>query len=489
MKTSDVPVCRLPLVLRPDPTRVLVRPFLPGANEHRVLGPRALRILARIFALPEKEIKALAQNVITDFDDRHIHIRAILEERFEAVKYILPTDDPVSEARRILIGSYFTQEYSIESAALFNPSIVPSPDQSGLAPHELRFIMSLRATGEGHISSITFRSGIISPEGDVRLDPASRMVTEPRVITGHLFETKLFERKLGELGLASEFSRSVLGYLGETFTGGELRSAISNQRRNNPHESAESASERMLFLAGSNYETAFDPRRPVSERIIFPFSPSQSNGIEDARFVRFDEGEGRFTYYATYTAYDGRVILPQLLETSDFLHFRICTLNGPAVSNKGMAFFPRKIQGLYCTLSRQDNENIHIMFSDHPHFWYESEIIMRPTEPWEFVQLGNCGSPIETEAGWLVLSHGVGPMRKYCIGAFLLDLDDPRKVIGRLKHPLIVPEAGEREGYVPNVVYTCGAIVHGPHLVIPFALSDSATTFARVQLKDLLDAM
>jgi predicted GH43/DUF377 family glycosyl hydrolase len=245
----------------------------------------------------------------------------------------------------------------------------------------------------------------------------------------------------------------------------------------------------MLVLARANYEIRFDPSLNVSERIIFPSSPTETNGIEDARFVRFTHDDGRVCYYATYTAYDGRVTLPQMLETEDFLHFKVGTLNGPEVRNKGFALFPRMVNGQYAMLSRQDNENIYLMYSDLPHFWYTKELIARPTYPWEFVQLGNCGSPIETAAGWLVLTHGVGPMRRYAMGAFLLDRDDPARLIGRLEAPLLEPDANEREGYVPNVVYSCGALVHGRDLVIPYAMSDYASSFATVPLDDVLNAM
>jgi predicted GH43/DUF377 family glycosyl hydrolase len=255
------------------------------------------------------------------------------------------------------------------------------------------------------------------------------------------------------------------------------------------HRELEPIAQGMVTLARSNYEILFAPEQPVSERIIFPSSPTEVNGIEDARFVRFRDDDGSVHYFATYTAYDGRVILPQMLETDDFLHFKISTLNGPEVRNKGFALFPRRINGLYYMLSRQDNENIFVMYSDNPHFWYTKELLARPTQPWEFVQLGNCGSPIETEAGWLVLTHGVGPMRKYAMGAFLLDLDDPLRVLGRLDEPLLSPNLNEREGYVPNVVYSCGGMLHGRELIIPYAISDYASTFATVSIDDVLSNM
>jgi predicted GH43/DUF377 family glycosyl hydrolase len=493
MSHPTIAVRRLPLTLRPNPSRVLMRPFLPtvpGQSEvHPVDSARAVKILSRLLALPDQQISALLDDVLRDFGNRHQSIREILAERYRKVADYLPTDSPISEARQLLIGSYFTSEYSLESAALFNPSIVAHPDQSNVEEGNVRIILSLRATGEGHISSITFRSGFIDRNGEIRLDPASRYVAEPRPIPSAVYERYLFLRKLTELELDTEFARQVLDCLGEKFTLDQLRSIVETLKPTYPDPEAPVIGDKMILLARSNYEVAFISDQPISERIIFPFSPSQSNGIEDARFVCFRDGDEPPIYYATYTAYDGRTVLPQLLETTDFVHFKVCTLNGAGVRNKGMAMFPRKIGGRYCMLSRQDNENIHLMFSEHPHFWHDSRIILRPAEPWEFVQLGNCGSPIETEAGWLVLTHGVGAMRKYCIGAILLDYQDPSRVIGRLRDPLVKPESDEREGYVPNVVYTCGGMIHGGRLILPYAVSDSATSFAVVALDELLRAM
>jgi predicted GH43/DUF377 family glycosyl hydrolase len=351
--------------------------------------------------------------------------------------------------------------------------------------------VSLRATGEGHVSSITFRTGVIDANQNITINTPTRFLTEPRQVPSASYEKALFERKLYELGLTSTFSRRVLEQLPDHFTLDQLRkkldATLQHVRPSDPE--CEAVSRGMLLLAQSNYEVQFPPESRVSERVIFPTSPSQSNGIEDARFVLFQNEDATRVYYATYTAYDGKVILPQFLETPDFLHFKFITLNGPAVRNKGMALFPRKVNGHYAMLSRQDNENIYVMYSENLHFWYSSELVLKPTYPWEFVQLGNCGSPIETEAGWLVLSHGVGPMRKYCLGAFLLNKDDPTQVIGRLRDPLLKPAEDEREGYVPNVVYTCGALLHGRDLILPYAMSDYATNFAVVSLDDLLAAM
>jgi predicted GH43/DUF377 family glycosyl hydrolase len=488
MSTESIHITRSKIVLRPDPSRVLLRPFMPG-NARRIGG-----IVTRILSLPEVQVLPLLNEVLAEFSTRHEKICETFLERFEVVGKLLSLDrGTVSDSRKLLIGSYFLTEFSLESAALFNPSIVPHPDQSGMTPGELRFIMSLRATGEGHLSSITFRTGTIGRDGRIEMMEAAGYLSEPRQIPNGCYDKVLFERKLRELGLTNEFTSRTIERLGQCFGLEELRGRITeglqqpvglHGKRGNA-----SAAKVMLGLAESNYEVQFCAGQEMSERVIFPMSPSQRNGIEDARFVHFQEEDGSHQYYATFTAYDGRVVMPQLLETSDFLHFRFITLNGPAAQNKGMALFPRKVNGLYAMLSRQDNENLYLVYSDNVHFWYEPQLILRPVFPWEMVQIGNCGSPIETDAGWLVLSHGVGPMRQYAIGAFLLDKDDPAKVIGRLREPLLKPTEDERKGYVPNVVYTCGALLHGDQVIIPYAYSDQATSFVTVALDEVLGAM
>ncbi len=429
--------------------------------------------------------------MLGEFADRHAQLETILRKRFEQVSLYLESNAQSSPEQQMLIGAHFTHEYSPESAALFNPSIVPHPDQTGLPPGALRFILSLRATGEGHISSVTFRMGMVSAQHRVTLNPPVPFVSEPDRVPNAAYEKGLFARKLEEAGVQNDFCRRVLDQLHEDFTLKELHRvlAASGLTTETSDVTASHAARGILLLAESNYEVNFAADSRPSQRVLFPSAPSQSNGIEDARFVRFQNDDGSVTYYATYSAYDGKIALPQLLETPDFLHFKFNTLNGPAVQNKGMALFPRKINGQYAMLSRQDDENILLMFSENIHFWQTPKVLMEPAQPWEFFKIGNCGSPIETEAGWLVLSHGVGAMRKYCIGAFLLDLNDPTRVIGRLREPLISPNETEREGYVPNVVYTCGALLHGRELIIPYAMSDSATTFATVSLDDLLAAM
>ena len=443
-------------------------------------------------SLSDEQTSEVLGQVSADFSQRHRQIGAAFLERFEEVQELLPADVVLSEERRLLIGAYFLAEYSLESAALFNPSMVPHMDQTRLAAGSLRFILSLRATGEGHVSSITFRTGVIHSGSRIEICKPTGFLTEPQQVHNPVYEKPLFGRKLAELGLTRELTRRVMNRLAGSFAMEELRTSLQAEQFRLPdgmtqedHEEAQG----IWMLARSNYEVRFQADLEISQRILFPATPSQRNGIEDARFVSFQNDDGTHIYYATFTAYDGRVVVPELVETSDFLDFKFITLNGPAAENKGMALFPRKVNGRYAMLSRQDNENIYLMFSENVHFWNEHQVILKPVFPWELVQLGNCGSPIETDAGWLVLSHGVGPMRQYCIGAFLLDREDPGKVIGRLREPLLKPNQKEREGYVPNVVYTCGALIHNGELIIPYGLADHATGFATVPLQEVLAAM
>jgi predicted GH43/DUF377 family glycosyl hydrolase len=441
--------------------------------------------------MTEDEVELELMAVHREFDSRHLDIEAALLENFDRVLPQVFTQRVLSRARRLLIGALFSGEYALESAALFNPSIVPHPDQGGVGEGALRFIMSLRATGEGHISSIEFRLGEISAEGGISLAPISRFVSAPELVPNPSYRKSSFVIKLHEMGFDNDCAEALMSTLGEEFSRSELGDSVARVKRETLTiaNDFKRTIECVQWLADSNYELLFSPSLALSERIIFPVSSNESNGIEDARFVRFVEEDGSVLYYATCTAYNGRAILPQLIETRDFLRFRMLTLNGSAVQNKGMALFPRRVNGRYAMLSRQDDENVFIMFSDNPHYWDNPLMLLRPAEAWESGKVGNCGSPIETEAGWLVLTHGVGPMRKYCIGAALLDLNDPTKVIGRLREPLLAPEGAEREGYVPNVVYSCGSLLHGQKLILPYAMSDKATSFAVVSLGTLLEAL
>jgi predicted GH43/DUF377 family glycosyl hydrolase len=475
-------VKRSDIQIRPDPSRVFFRSFEPSNRE------RIQRIVARVLALSRSDAEHEAALMLERFEGRHQKLQAFLLSRFDRVREHLISDQPLNHGERLLIGSYFTLEYSLEAAALFNPSIVPHPNQSGMEEGSLRFLLSLRATGEGHISSIVFRTGVINKRAEITLDLPSPFVAAAEVHPNPSYDKYLFERKLLELGLLSPFAQQLMDQLQDHFSFEDLSIVANLTLRRNRFGNGDSQQtvESVLSLARANYEISFDTGDDCSERVIFPTAPTEKRGIEDARFVAFCHDDGQKTYYATYTAYDGELVFPQLLETNNFSQFRISTLNGPEVENKGMALFPRKVRNQYAMLSRQDGENIYLMYSDQLHFWTKKTILMRPTFAWESVQVGNCGSPIETEDGWLVITHGVGPMRRYAIGAILLDLEDPSRVIGRLREPLLEPSQEERDGYVPNVVYSCGSLIHADKLILPYAMSDQSTSFATVSVKELM---
>ena len=476
---------RKSITIQADNSRVITKPFIPGPD-HRIK-----EVVNRVLALSDEEVETLLQQVLWDFSGRHRHFKETLINNYKKIKHCVPSSDSITMETRLLLGSYFTCEYSVEAAALFNPSIVLHPNQKELPEGSVRFIMSFRATGEGHISSIEFRSGKIDSEGNMDFDPVSNYVETPELCQDKLYNKHLFGLKLTEMTASNEVTSHMLGELGEVFTFDQLQGKIAKLQSASDFDPdhKRDAIDMAMWLARSNYEIKFRYDRRISERVIFPVSENESKGIEDARFVHFTDDDDSVTYYATYTAYNGFVILPQLITTKDFITFKVNTLNGKAVQNKGMALFPRKIDGKYVMLSRQDGVNNHIMFSENIHFWQESEIIQTPTHPWEFIQIGNCGSPIETDEGWLLLTHGVGAMRKYSIGIELLDLNDPSRIIGRLDEPILVPTDGEREGYVPNVVYSCGAMIHNDELVIPFAIADQRTSVAMISVPEVLSLM
>lgn len=442
-------------------------------------------IIGRVLGLADAEVADTLAATHRAFVNRHDSMVEVFHRSFEQVVNHIEHPEDLSEDRRMLIGAYFSHEYSIEAAALNNPSIVPAPDQSGLEPGELRFVLSLRAIGEGHISCIEFRSGVIGSDGEPRIDdPGPQPETGTRTLS--FYDKGFFTSRLMELGALNDISGPILDSLSEQFTIEEVEEAIRSQNRLTERPIAFETIRVIHWLASSNYSLDFDPESQLSERVIFPAGPTESQGMEDARFVDFTDDDGTVRYFATYTAFDGFQILPQLIETPDFVSFRIRTLGGIRAINKGIALFPRKIDGRFAALSRYDNESNYVMFSDTVRFWDDAERLQVPKSPWELVQIGNCGSPLETEAGWLVITHGVGPMRQYSLGAILLDLDDPRRVVGHLDEPILVPEEDERDGYVPNVVYSCGSLIHGDLLVLPYGFSDQATRIATIPVDDLL---
>ncbi len=422
---------RQALHLYPDPARVIVRPFKP-ATEPRDLNPtdktRANHIVERVLMLDSEAAASQLRDVLENFQGRHRNLLETFEARADEMEDAFLSHANFSKVQRQLIGAYFLHEYSFEAAALFNPSIVSHPDQSGAPPGGCRFILSLRAVGEGHVSSLTFRSGFIAANGSVSVDAPGRLAAIPK-----------------------------------------MAKFVSDSD-------------------GDHVEVAFEKNEDISERVIFPVTASQSNGIEDARFVEFVRGE-RKVFYATYTAYSGVAIRSELIETVDFVTFKMTPLRGSAARNKGMALFPRMIDGRYAMIARQDNENLYLIYSDDLYEWSGGTVILKPQFPWEFVQIGNCGSPIELDEGWLLLTHGVGPVRKYSIGAVLLDKTDPSRVLARSREPLVEPEPSEREGYVPNVVYTCGAMRHNDQIILPYAVSDTFSNFATIKIAALLQTM
>lgn len=484
-----IDITRLDIYLNRDPSRVITKPFLPGEEVFPDGRSRVGAVFSRILALADDEAAAAMDSVRQRFGNRHRNFPAILLRNFRLAADRVRDLPELSDDRRLLVGAYFTHEYAIEAAALFNPSMVPAPDQDGVGPGEARFIMSLRSVGEGHISSIEFRSGTINGCGELTLDPTTGFA-----VTGQrhppAFDRDLIRQKLGELGVLNVVSERLFGRLPRSFTMAELESAIEALDADGFDHAMRAETVRVLhLLASSNYIVAFGDEVPLSERVLFPSGPCESHGMEDARFVMFTDDDQSAVYYATYTAWNGSTIIPQLIETRDFRAFRVATLNGRAILNKGMALFPRKIAGRYAMLSRADGESIGVMFSHTVREWQTSQELCAPEQAWELIQIGNCGSPIETDAGWLVLTHGVGPMRTYGIGAVLLDLDDPTRVIGRLRDPLLLPGLDERDGYVPNVVYSCGGMVHGRWLFLPYGVSDMGAQIARIELGQLLDAL
>lgn len=485
----QVALNRKDIKFRPDTTRVIAR-FLYADDE------RAMNTIRSVLNMSENEASLALNQVLRDYSLRHRNISKIFEKHFNKIAHLvesLNTDHAMLDiSRKILIGSYFTMEYSIESAAFFNPSVVEHPDQSGTGPGEKRVILSFRATGEGHISSIVFRTGVLDKNNNLTIEPVGKLLEEAEHIRRHIYDKKSFAAHIDEL---QDFhtiipSRLILDKLNDQFTYGDLRKCIEDTRKTlHLASDKEILFNQIMWLASSHYELEFSLDTNISERVIFPVSANEKNGIEDARFVKFKDDDNKAIYYATYTAYNGSAILPKMLDTKDFYHFRILPLHGEIAQNKGMAMFPRKVNGNYAMLCRLDGFNNYLAFSDNITVWREAKLLQQPKFPWEFIQIGNCGSPIETEEGWLVITHGVGPMREYVLGASLFDLHNPGKEIGRLKSPILMPNAEEREGYVPNVVYSCGSMIHNEDLIIPYAMSDYASTYATVNVRELLNEL
>lgn len=521
----QVTVTRKKYLFPPDPSRIIAR-FLHLNDE------QSAEIIRKVLKMSEKDVNIAMSQLLRRYSRRHRNISLIFKKHFARLAPIFDkievNEEDLSESKQALIGSYFTMEYSIESAAFFNPSVVEDLDQSGTRSDEIRVILSFRATGEGHISSIVFRTGILDKYNNLSIEPVGKMLAEADVIKRNFYDKKTFQEKLIEMSKAENTISSaiiekpvdihdyanvippviissshakkkdpkvssfafILEKLEENFTYGELMKNLSRAVKNpNISEDQIKILNHMMWLASSHYEINFSIDSAISERVIFPVSATEQKGIEDARFVKFTDDDGDITYYATYTAYDGSSILPKLISTKDFYNFKILPINGHLAQDKGMALFPRKIHGKYAMFCRVDGVNNYIAYSENINVWNEAKMVQQPKYAWNLIKIGNAGSPIETEFGWLVITHGVGPMREYSLGASLFDLKNPEIEIGRLTQPLMMSNEEEREGYVPNVIYSCGSIIHNNELIIPYAMSDHSSTYATVNLKELIDVL
>jgi predicted GH43/DUF377 family glycosyl hydrolase len=474
---------RKPIRINPDPKRVIARFFFNGND-------RAKQVIERVMTISEEVAFGIVSPLLQEYSKRHRNITRVLNRHCSKLKPLfaeLNIDyDALTVSRKLLIGSYFTHEYSIESAAFFNPSIVEDPDQTELQEGNRRVIISFRAVGEGHISSITFRRALLDQENNITVLHAGSYIDEAEVVRNAVYNKKLFFDKAAVTQIDIGVLKELESKLDHHFEYSNLRKIITDSQKLQASDITKLEYDKILWLADSYYEIVFSLDTDISDRVIFPISEYERKGIEDARFVHFKNEDGSAIYYATYTAYDGSLIMPKLLQTNDFYNFKIMPLYGDGAQNKNLALFPRKINGKYVMISRIDGCNNYIMYSDKINIWEEPELLQQPKFAWEFIQIGNCGSPIETEAGWVVITHGVGPMRRYVLGASLLKLDDPAVEIGRLKEPLLIPNSDEREGYVPNVLYSCGSLVHNGKLIIPYGVSDSSTAFAEVDMNELI---
>ncbi len=482
---------RFDLTLVADPRRVVIKLYVPGedaalATTHQ---SRASGLIRRITRLDEQEVNELLDGTLQRFANRHHDLLSTFQHHYELVAHRVPPDVQLSPAARTLIGAYFSHEFSVEAAALCNPSMVEHPDQSGLEPGQLRVAISLRQIGEGHISSIGFIGAVLGPGNQMVLDDRSGplMIGQRTAARHHRHH---LAAGLAEEEVDNELSATVLNALPDRFDDAEAEDVLTHL----PAElmgraTAQATLEHIRRIIATDYAVTFPANVPLHQRVLWPSAPAESKGMEDARFVMVRDDDGRVAYRATYTAYDGRHIGGRMLRSRDLRHFDVTALRGPGARNKGLALFPRRVHGRQLALCRSDGETTGLSTRDDRSCWQEPVPLHVPRRGWELMQVGNCGSPIETDAGWLVLTHGVGPMRRYAIGAMLLDLDNPEKVIGELPQGLLDPDQNEREGYVPNVLYSCGGLVHDDRLWIPYGASDARVGFATIRLPDVLDAM
>ena len=484
----QVAVDRKPLKLYGDPTRVIGRFFWAGER-------RARQLIERVLLMDDDTVHDQLMKTLRGFAGRHRNLNEIFHQHLAAALGRVSDKrvevEAASDERRSLLGAYFTHEYSIESAAFFNPSIVPARDQTDLQEGEMRLVMSMRAVGEGHVSSVVFRNIILGKDNTPRAEPTSRFVGLASQVRYCTYDKSHFVDKTHrDSNVSEEMLQQLVGGLPDNFNHRELYERYWQLWQDFAEDSAERDELNLLMtVADAYYEVQFSLDTDLSERVLYPMIDFESRGMEDARFTEFTNEDGTTCYYGTYTAYNGKQIRPMLIETKDFYDFTIRPIYGEAAINKNHAIFPRKINGKFYALCRIDGINNYIISSDKLQVWDDARLLCQPIFDWQLYQIGNCGSPIETEHGWLVITHGVGPMRRYCLGAMLLDLEDPTRVLKRLPEPLLSPMADEREGYVPNVVYSCGSLLHNGELVIPYGISDEAARFATIPLANLINAM
>lgn len=465
--------------IKANPKRVILNFLQLGLTNN---SGRGHRLIGAVLSIPEAALDPLYREIRKEFASRHRNFDNYIDDNFEKVRSAIPNVDSISPLRKKVLGAYFSKEYSIQSAALFNPSMVAHPNQEGVKAGEKRFIISLRSVGEGHISSIEFRSGIVNAAGEISLDKETGFASR-----SHKEWNKIYHKKnlLKNTAVLDHFDQNILHLFKEEFTYNDyLKKADSKEFSYFDLTSRET----LCRILDTNYDVIADAQSSICERVIFPNAAGESMGMEDVRFVAFTENGGA-KYIGTYTAYNGHEISPQLIITDDFVHFKVRTMFGDAVNDKGMALFPEKINGQFAMIGRQGGEDLSIMYSDDLMIWKDYKVIMSPQDIWGYVQIGNCGSPIKTREGWLLITHAVGPLRKYVLSAILLDLKDPGKIIKKLNRPLLSPNAEEREGYVPNVVYSCGSMLHNDDLIVPYAMSDYASTYATVNVRELLNEL
>ncbi|MEW2328640.1 glycoside hydrolase family 130 protein [Micromonospora chersina] len=478
---------RQSVTLTPDPRRVIVKLFVPG-EDAAVVRTRAGALIDRVAHLDDEETGRLLRATFDRYGTRHRDLDGTFHHHYDLVRHRAARARDHSPTTRLLVGAYFSHEYAVEAAALCNPSMVAHPDQTGLSAGQLRVAVSLRQIGEGHLSSIGFATAVVGPGRRlVLVDRHGPLAVGQMVGVRH--RRDLLAAGLAEENCDNEVTATVLDALPDRYDEATFDRVLGNLPADLLSRSTGPGTlEQLRRTNAASYATTFPADTALHQRVLWPATPAESNGMEDARFVRFSDESGP-VYRATYTAYDGRRIATRALASSDLRRFEITPMCGPGARNKGVALFPRTVGGRHLALCRADGETLGLTCLNGENRWQTPVPLHAPRDGWELIQVGNCGSPVETDAGWLVLTHGVGPMRRYSIGALLLDLHRPERVVAQLPGALLSPDEADRDGYVPNVVYSCGGLVHDGELWLPYGASDARVGFATVPVVALIAAM